>query len=64
MTITIEKHWDGNVLETEHNGRIYVSHGRWQWLVIVDDVADSTHDLKRDATARADVLRHLESATS
>ena len=31
MNVTIEKCWDGNECETEHNGRIYVSHGRWQW---------------------------------
>ena len=54
--VRIEKHWDGNECESEHNGRIYVSRGRWQWLVIVDDVTDSAYDLRRDAKRRADEL--------
>lgn len=51
--ITIEKHWDGNECVTEHGNRVYVSRGRWQWLVIVGGVTESAHDRKRDAVARA-----------
>ncbi|HEY6362267.1 MAG TPA: hypothetical protein VIX63_14235 [Vicinamibacterales bacterium] len=48
--ITIEKDWDGNVCETEGaNGRTYVSHGRWQWTVIANDVADRAFDTLREA---------------
>jgi hypothetical protein len=54
--ITIEKAWDGNECETEANGRIYVSRGRWQWVVVVDGVTDSAHDLKREARARVHQL--------
>ena len=55
--IQIEKCWDGNVCETQGaNGRIYVSRGRWQWVVVVDNVADSAHDRRRDAKRRADEL--------
>ena len=51
--VTIEKHWDANVCETEHNGRVYVSGGRWQWIVIVDGVSHSAHDRQREAKAEA-----------
>jgi len=64
MNVTIEKCWDGNECETEHNGRIYVSHGRWQWVVIVEGEADSSHDLKREAVARAKVLRETAAQKS
>ena len=50
-TSTIEKHWDGNVCESEHNGRIYVSHGRWQWVVVIDGEAHGAYDTKREAKA-------------
>jgi len=55
----IEKHWDGNVCETEgRNGRTYVSNGRWQWVVIVDGETDSAYDTKREAVSRiADLER-------
>lgn len=57
-TITIEKAWDGNECETAAvNGRIYISRGRWQWIVVVDDMADSAHDTKREATHRAEQIR-------
>jgi hypothetical protein len=59
-TITIEKHWDGNECESESNGRIYVSRGRWQWVVIVDGETDSAHDLKREASARAKQIQAAE----
>ena len=52
--IVVERHWDGSVCETQaSNGRVYISRGRWQWLVIVDGVTDSAHDRCRAARARA-----------
>lgn len=64
MTITIAKDWDGNERVTEAgNGRTYVSaKGRWQWVVLVDGVADQAYDTKREAKERADVLRAAASA--
>jgi DNA-directed RNA polymerase subunit RPC12/RpoP len=53
VNVTIEKHWDGNECETERNGRIYVSRGRWRWVVVVDGEAESAYDLKRQAKDRA-----------
>lgn len=50
--VTIEKAWDGNDCETERNGRIYVSRGRWQWIVLVNGVADMAFDRKREAVSR------------
>jgi|SRR5262245_26745447 len=52
MNVTIEKHWDGNKGETEGvNGRIYTTRGRWQWVVLIGGVVESTHDTKRSAVA-------------
>ena len=62
VIITIEKEWDGNECVTEANNRLYVSQGRWQWLVIVDGVVDSAHDLKREAKWRADQIRKAQGA--
>ncbi len=57
-SIRIEKHWDGNESVREaSNGRIYVSQGRWQWLVIVGSEIESFHDLRRQAHQR---VRELE----
>ena len=52
ITVTIVKEWDGNECETERNGRIYLSRGRYQWIVMVDGEVDRAYDLKREATAR------------
>jgi len=51
--ITIEKHWDGNEQHREGvSGRVYVTRGRWQWLVMVDGTTDSAHDTRRSAHYR------------
>lgn len=52
----IEKHWDANETSHEYGRRVYVSRGRWQWVVVVDDVADSAHDRKKDAQGRLDQI--------
>ena len=52
MTVTIEKVWDENERTHEApNGRLYVSRGRWQWLVLVNGEVVAEFDRKRDATA-------------
>jgi len=57
MTIVIEKVWDENErVHESRNGRTYVNHGRWQWLVIMNGETDSAHDRKRDAVARVAAL--------
>ena len=56
-SVVIEKHWDGNECETEGaNGRIYLSRGRWQWVLVVDGQVHSAHDRRRDARHCADHL--------
>jgi hypothetical protein len=58
MVATIEKSWDGNERVTEgRNGRTYTSAGRWQWVVVVNGVADCAFDTKREAQARIEQLR-------
>jgi molybdopterin-guanine dinucleotide biosynthesis protein len=52
--VTIAKAWDDNErIREAPNGRVYVSTaGRWQWIVSVDNVVDSSHDRRRDAVDR------------
>lgn len=58
MRIEIEKVWDGNEREHEDaRGRVHVSRGRWQWLVVVDGTVESSHDRKRDAATAAAFLQ-------
>ena len=58
MTITIEKTWDGNERVREgRNGRVYVSRGRWVWVVLVDGGHDSDHESAGAARARACELK-------
>lgn len=49
--VTFEKHWDDNLREKEAaNGRIYVSQGRWQWMVAVNGRPDGrSFDSKHEA---------------
>jgi hypothetical protein len=61
--ITIEKHWDGNEQYREGvSGRVYVTRGRWQWLVIVDGTTDSAHDTRRSAHYRRVQLEQQRSS--
>lgn len=55
--ISIEKVWDANECVTERGNRVYVSHGRWQWLLTVDGEMHSFHDRKCDATFKAQQLQ-------
>jgi hypothetical protein len=58
VNITIEKQWDGNECESEGaNGRIYLSRGRWQWILIVDGEPHSAYDLRREAKHAAAQLK-------
>lgn len=45
----VVKEWDGNECVTERGNRIYVSRGRWQWIVLVDGEVHSAYDLRREA---------------
>lgn len=57
----IEKAWDGNELVNDRGNRVYISRGRWQWIVVLDNgEIDSAHDLKREALARAELIRKAE----
>lgn len=61
MDVTIEKQWDENVREHEApNGRIYVSQGRWQWVVYADGHPLFAEDTAREARSRAVRLRSGE----
>lgn len=53
--VTFRKQWDGNEREREAaNGRIYVSRGRWQWIVVVDGLPDDrSFDSLHEARAYA-----------
>lgn len=56
MDIAIEKAWDGNECVTEYNNRVYVSRGRWQWVLIVDGSPYACYDTKREAKFYADKI--------
>ena len=61
--ITIEKYWDGKEQHREGvSGRVYVTRGRWRWLVIVDGTADSAHDTRRSAHYRRVQLEQQRSS--
>lgn len=64
--ITIEKLCDGNEHHREGvSGRVYVTRGRWQWLVIVDRTIDSAHDTRRNAHyRRVQLERQCSSVTA
>jgi len=52
--VTVVKEWDGNErIHEASNGRVYVSQGRWQWLVTVDGQVQSVHETAREAKAAA-----------
>jgi hypothetical protein len=53
MTFQIEKAWDGNECESEVNGRIYVSRGRWQFVLLHDGQVVEAFDRQGDAKFRA-----------
>lgn len=54
MTVTIEKQWDANECVTERGRRVYVSRGRWQWVLIIDGVVYDAYDTRRAARQVAD----------
>ena len=57
--VSVEKHWDGNERVVETQRRVYVSRGRWQWVVVVDGEVDRAFDLRREARAYADRLQEV-----
>jgi hypothetical protein len=63
--ITIEKLWDSNEHHREGvSGRVYVTRGRWQWLVTVDGTIDSAHDTRRRAHYRRVQLEQQRSSVT